>query len=163
MAEPSEQDETGFALINLLPNALTITAICAGMSAIRFGVQGNYVLAVQLIIAAWGYALTGQLGKALTSATLSAMAYAGASLINNLQQGGTVPGGYGGGDKLPAMVEPGEMVITKENVRRNRALLTRVESGTATMPIYVYLGTKLIYKEITKAINETNEIKIRAR
>ncbi len=52
MTEPSEQEETGFALIHLLPNALTITAICAGLSAIRFGVQGNYVLAVQLIIAA---------------------------------------------------------------------------------------------------------------
>lgn len=52
MAEPSNQEETGFALIHLLPNALTITAICAGLSAIRFGVQGNYELAVQLIIAA---------------------------------------------------------------------------------------------------------------
>ncbi len=52
MPEPSELEKTGFPLIHLLPNALTITAICAGLSAIRFGVQGNYVLAVQLIIAA---------------------------------------------------------------------------------------------------------------
>ena len=52
MTEPSKHDETGFALIHLLPNALTILAICAGLSAIRFGVQGNYVLSVQLVIAA---------------------------------------------------------------------------------------------------------------
>lgn len=52
MAEPSNKSEPGFSLIQLLPNVLTITAICAGMSAIRFGVQGNYMLAVQLIIAA---------------------------------------------------------------------------------------------------------------
>jgi len=31
---------------------LTIAAICAGLTAIRFGVQGNYLLAVQLILAA---------------------------------------------------------------------------------------------------------------
>jgi CDP-diacylglycerol--serine O-phosphatidyltransferase len=36
----------------LLPNILTLTALCAGLSAIRFGVQGNYVLAVQMILAA---------------------------------------------------------------------------------------------------------------
>lgn len=52
MAEPQNKPETEFSLIQLLPNVLTITAICAGLSAIRFGVQGNYMLAVQLIIAA---------------------------------------------------------------------------------------------------------------
>ncbi|KUJ85807.1 CDP-diacylglycerol--serine O-phosphatidyltransferase [Ruegeria marisrubri] len=52
MAEPSDRSESGYALIQLLPNVLTITAICAGLSAIRFGVQGNYTLAVQLIVAA---------------------------------------------------------------------------------------------------------------
>ncbi|MEP2533874.1 CDP-diacylglycerol--serine O-phosphatidyltransferase [Shimia sp.] len=41
-----------FALAQLIPNMLTIAAICAGLSAIRFGVQGNYVFAVQLILAA---------------------------------------------------------------------------------------------------------------
>jgi len=82
---------------------------------------------------------------------------------NTLQQGGMIPGGYGGGDSQPTMTEPGEMVVTKENVRRNRALLTRMETGTAEMPITIYLGTKRIYSEITKAINETREIKIRAR
>jgi CDP-diacylglycerol--serine O-phosphatidyltransferase len=52
MSEPSRKPQTEFALIQLLPNALTIAAICAGLSAIRFGVQGYYTLAVQLILAA---------------------------------------------------------------------------------------------------------------
>lgn len=68
MTEPSEQEETGFALIHLLPNALTITAICAGLSAIRFGVQGNYELAVQLIIAACVLdGLDGRIARLLSS------------------------------------------------------------------------------------------------
>lgn len=41
-----------FSLFQLLPNALTILAICAGLTAIRFGVQGDYVLSVLLIIGA---------------------------------------------------------------------------------------------------------------
>ena len=52
MAEAPEKTKAEFSLAQLLPNMLTIAAICAGMSAIRFGVQGNYVLAVQLILAA---------------------------------------------------------------------------------------------------------------
>ncbi|WP_281973961.1 CDP-diacylglycerol--serine O-phosphatidyltransferase [Ruegeria faecimaris] len=68
MAKPSKQEETEFALIHLLPNALTITAICAGLSAIRFGVQGNYVLAVQLIIAACVLdGLDGRIARLLSS------------------------------------------------------------------------------------------------
>lgn len=52
MVGSSNKTDTEFALIQLLPNVLTVTAICAGLSAIRFGVQGNYTLAVQLIMAA---------------------------------------------------------------------------------------------------------------
>lgn len=40
------------ALGALLPNLLTIAAICAGLSSIRFAVQENYALAVLLILAA---------------------------------------------------------------------------------------------------------------
>jgi CDP-diacylglycerol--serine O-phosphatidyltransferase len=39
-------------LIQLLPNMITVTAIVAGLTAIRFGLQGNYELAVQLILLA---------------------------------------------------------------------------------------------------------------
>jgi len=40
------------ALIQLLPNMLTVAAICAGVTAIRIGVQGDYLRAVQLILIA---------------------------------------------------------------------------------------------------------------
>ncbi|MDP0929725.1 CDP-diacylglycerol--serine O-phosphatidyltransferase [Paracoccus onubensis] len=52
MADPLNGPKAEFSLLQLLPNMLTIAAICAGLSAIRFGVQGNYMLAVQLIILA---------------------------------------------------------------------------------------------------------------
>lgn len=56
------------AVIQLLPNMLTVTAICAGLTAIRFGVSGNYVLAVQLILAACVLdGLDGRLARILNS------------------------------------------------------------------------------------------------
>ncbi|MDV7143445.1 CDP-diacylglycerol--serine O-phosphatidyltransferase [Tropicimonas sp. TH_r6] len=39
-------------IFQLLPNLLTIMAICAGLTAIRFGYEGNYEMAVRLIVAA---------------------------------------------------------------------------------------------------------------
>ncbi len=63
--EPSGQKLT---LVQLLPNMLTVTAICAGLTAIRFGLQGNYELAVQLILlAAILDGLDGRLARALGS------------------------------------------------------------------------------------------------
>ncbi|RDW12331.1 CDP-diacylglycerol--serine O-phosphatidyltransferase [Paracoccus thiocyanatus] len=44
--------QTEFSLIQLLPNMLTIIAVCAGLTAIRFGMQGDYMPAVLLIIGA---------------------------------------------------------------------------------------------------------------
>ncbi|MGY9037793.1 MAG: CDP-alcohol phosphatidyltransferase family protein, partial [Rhodobacterales bacterium] len=41
--------KTEFSLLQLLPNMLTIAAICAGISAIRFAAEGNFSLAVALI------------------------------------------------------------------------------------------------------------------
>ncbi|KPD11682.1 CDP-diacylglycerol--serine O-phosphatidyltransferase [Phaeobacter sp. 11ANDIMAR09] len=68
MDEPHDKRLTEFALIQLLPNIMTVGAICAGLSAIRFGVQGNYVLAVQLILAAAILdGLDGRLARALGS------------------------------------------------------------------------------------------------
>lgn len=58
MPDPDRADKPGlppektFSLLQLVPNLLTIAAICAGLSSIRFGVQGNYILAVQLIVLA---------------------------------------------------------------------------------------------------------------
>lgn len=51
MTDPAAP-QTEFSLFQLLPNVLTILAICAGLTAIRLGVQGDYVRAVLLIIAA---------------------------------------------------------------------------------------------------------------
>lgn len=52
MSETPRKPASDMALFQLLPNMMTLAAICAGLSAIRFGEQGNYVLSVQLILAA---------------------------------------------------------------------------------------------------------------
>lgn len=52
MTKPFQKPETDLPLIQILPNVLTIIAICAGLSAIRFGILGNHKLAVLLIMAA---------------------------------------------------------------------------------------------------------------
>lgn len=49
MTRPPRKEIT---LAQLLPNMLTVTAICAGITAIRLGVQGDYVRAVQLLLIA---------------------------------------------------------------------------------------------------------------
>jgi CDP-diacylglycerol---serine O-phosphatidyltransferase len=66
MADPLPRRE--FGLIQLLPNLLTIVAICAGLTAIRFSVQGNYLVAIQLIlVAAVLDGLDGPLARMLRS------------------------------------------------------------------------------------------------
>lgn len=68
MPDGNGKSITDFALVQLIPNMLTIAAICAGLSAIRFGVQGNYVLAVQLIVAACVLdGLDGRIARLLSS------------------------------------------------------------------------------------------------
>jgi CDP-diacylglycerol--serine O-phosphatidyltransferase len=52
MGKPVQKAKSEFAIFQLLPNMLTIGAICAGLTAIRYGVQGHYLLAVQLILVA---------------------------------------------------------------------------------------------------------------
>lgn len=53
-----------------------------------------------------------------------------ASGLLGFNQGGSVPGGYGGGDRQPAMLEPGEFVIRKEMVRAiGRPMLEGLNSG----------------------------------
>ncbi len=44
--------KSDFSLIQLIPNILTVAGLCAGLSAIRFGVHGDYTLAAQFILAA---------------------------------------------------------------------------------------------------------------
>jgi len=107
----------------------------------------------QLIIAAGGYLLTLQWAKAAAAVALSASAFAAASLISSFQQGGVIKAqqGYGGGDVVPAMLEPGEMVIRKEIVRENQPALNAINSGQGFSPIInVYLDGKKISGTITK-------------
>ena len=53
MAEPLDSEkQSEIRLIYLLPNLITIAAICAGLTAIRFGYEGNFEMAVRLILAA---------------------------------------------------------------------------------------------------------------
>lgn len=57
-------------LAQLLPNMLTVAAICAGVTAIRMGVQGDYVRAVQLLLVAGVLdGLDGRLARLLRSSS----------------------------------------------------------------------------------------------
>ena len=65
---PKERAAEKLTLVQLLPNMLTVLAICAGLTAIRFGLQGSYEFAVQLImVAAVLDGLDGRLARALKS------------------------------------------------------------------------------------------------
>jgi CDP-diacylglycerol--serine O-phosphatidyltransferase len=55
-------------LVQLLPNMLTVAALCAGLTAIRFAVAGNFGLAVGLVVlAAVLDAMDGRLARLLKS------------------------------------------------------------------------------------------------
>lgn len=68
MPDKPERAPREFSLIQLFPNLLTITAICAGLTAIRFGIHGRYEPAVLLILAAAVLdGVDGRLARALGS------------------------------------------------------------------------------------------------
>jgi len=70
MSERAPKSKDEFHLFQLLPNMLTIAAICAGMTAIRVGADGNTVLATQLIlVAAVIDGLDGRLARMLDADT----------------------------------------------------------------------------------------------
>lgn len=52
MADRPDRTRSEFALVQLLPNMMTIAAICAGLTAIKAGVAGSYGSAVLFILAA---------------------------------------------------------------------------------------------------------------
>jgi len=75
-----------------------------------------------------------------------------------------VPGGYGGGDRIPALLEPGEFVMTKEAVRKYAPVLTKMNQGR--LPGFVdglderYLGSPGSYSRPKEMRNiYTPEIK----
>jgi len=49
---PNQKQPSEIRLTHLLPNLITIAAICAGLTAIRFGYEGKYEMAVRLVLAA---------------------------------------------------------------------------------------------------------------
>lgn len=66
MSQQTDPPRKDFALIHLLPNMLTIGSICAGLTAIRSGTQGDFLTAVLLIFAACIFdGLDGRLARAL--------------------------------------------------------------------------------------------------
>ena len=69
-----------------------------------------------------------------------------------MQQGGLV-GGYGGGDRVPIMAEPGEMVMRKEIVAQNRPALEAMNAGEggAVIHNHIYLDGDQILEFISRA------------
>ncbi len=56
----------GFSINRLIPNVLTLAALCSGLTAIRFGLQGELRLAViAIIVAAIFDALDGRVARRL--------------------------------------------------------------------------------------------------
>lgn len=52
MSESTPPSKSELPIVQLLPNLVTLAAICAGLTAIRYGIQANFVPAVLLILAA---------------------------------------------------------------------------------------------------------------
>ena len=56
----------GFSINRLIPNVLTLAALCSGLTAIRFALQGEFRLAViAIIVAAIFDALDGRVARRL--------------------------------------------------------------------------------------------------
>ena len=63
---PSRRGLRGFSVNRLIPNVLTLAALCSGLTAIRFGLQGYFKLAViAIIVAAIFDALDGRVARRL--------------------------------------------------------------------------------------------------
>jgi len=52
MSDNTPPSKSEMPIVQLLPNLLTLAAICAGLTAIRYGIQANFAPAVLLILAA---------------------------------------------------------------------------------------------------------------
>jgi CDP-diacylglycerol---serine O-phosphatidyltransferase len=52
MQEPSRRPRSELPLVQLIPNMLTVAALCSGLSAIRFAINGQFGLAAGLIVLA---------------------------------------------------------------------------------------------------------------
>jgi CDP-diacylglycerol---serine O-phosphatidyltransferase len=70
MEDPAPKPPRDLPLLQLVPNFLTIGAICAGLTAIRFAIQGNFQFSVAMIVlAAVLDGLDGRLARLLKSSS----------------------------------------------------------------------------------------------
>lgn len=68
MAAPSPKSRREMNLVLLLPNLMTIAALCSGLTGIRFAIQGQFEVAVMLILLAAVFdGLDGRLARLLHS------------------------------------------------------------------------------------------------
>ncbi len=68
MSDPAPKPRSELHLVQLLPNLMTISAMCAGLTGIRFAVSGQFQIAVALILlAAVLDGLDGRLARLLRS------------------------------------------------------------------------------------------------
>ena len=68
MSDPAPKQRSELHLVQLLPNLMTISAMCSGLTGIRFAVSGNFQIAVALILlAAVLDGLDGRLARLLRS------------------------------------------------------------------------------------------------
>ena len=68
---PRRDTDRDLPLVKLLPNLITLTAVCAGMTAIRLGYQGDVAWAVRLLLlAAILDGLDGRLARLMRSQSL---------------------------------------------------------------------------------------------
>jgi hypothetical protein len=92
---------------------------------------------------------------AVAAFAASAAAFTAAGFIRSLKEGGLIPG-YGGGDTVPVMLEPGEMVIRKEAARENRPLLEAMNTGRGEIVIHnhLYLDGDEVLDFISRATDD---------
>ena len=127
MGKP-EKIKTELTLFQLLPNMLTVAAICLGLTAIKLGFQGSHERAVQLILLACVLdGLDGRVARLLNSdskmgAELDSLAdflkYARnptfAQLVDHESWSGKL------GNRIPATQTRGALTTTMVTVQTNR-------------------------------------------
>jgi hypothetical protein len=123
----------------------------------------QFLIGLAKLYAAQAVALMflGVWGRAAKLLLASAGLYAAAQVVQGLQQGGYVKKQQGGmqyGDRVPAMLEPGEAVIPRRTVQRNAAAIGMMQTGggiPVTIPIY--LDGKIIARNTVDRVNRGQE------
>lgn len=123
---------------------------------------GNLLIAIgqQLLALAVFYTLTLQWVAAAAAVAGGLAAIAAGQIIKNLQQGGEVQhlqtGGFG--DRVPAMLEPGEIVIDKFTAKKNAPAIGAMRGGESggDRNVNLVLDGKVLAKWIWKESTNKN-------